>query len=498
MKRLIPVCFVVVIALLVAIYSYRSLFVTETDVTRARVVLPVVDSGELPDDENSHGDGYDMESLITLASGETLITAVTLDIDDDGYDDQVNVVKTTHSPYLTLVIALYNAAAMRYDRTMSLPTTISQVRGFSCTAMDVIGNHRNAIIYQGIAENGHSVLLIYSGSRSERGTFSLTLIGDFEADGTIFIQQLDRGEAYELSQAHGASFPVWVYTSEMSDGATVFDQVQTRYEWSEAEQQYVQMAQQRIPGSSIAEKELSRIQDGTVATFGRFLDGLWYKTEHTAGDNCYIFFDYSNAELIFHQGDSEEVYSWQNSNLRRNGMYFSSVNKSIENLQRRVDISLVSLNEIRVRIQDDVRMIIGESTLWDGDYRKMTAVAHVTTMPDSEAIQTLVGGVTWVSSDGARIRFDEAAYTVTGANVADNGRYMQLVVSGETLLQFRSNTDTPFFAGMYSVRYAKLKNGTQETDDTATVQLHPVSVNPAGFYRKEARPVTLRLVPSEQ
>ena len=500
MKRLILACFIAVIALLAAAYFTRRLFVTETDFTRARVVVPIVDtSDEAADDtENDYKDDYSIESFITLENGETLISAVTLDSDGDGYDDQLNVIKTATSPYLQLVLALYNVNTMRYDRTFTLPTRISQVRSFACTALDVTGNHHSAIVYQGITDNGHAILQIYNGSRSERGTFSLACIGDFEAEGTIFIQQLDRDESYELSRAKGTSFPVWVYTSELRDGSTIQDQVQTMYDWSDAEQMYVQVSQKRIAGSSIAEKELSRIQDGTVDTFARFLDGLWYKTENTAHTIRYVFFDYTNGELIFQSDDSEEVYSWQNSTLRRGGMYFSSVNKSIENLQRRVDISLVSLDEIRIRIQDDVRMLISESTLWDGSYRKLSNVQSAPSPAVAPAVQALVTGASWATGDSTIITFDDISYSVVGNGFSDSGRYMRVVVSGTTLLQFKSDTASPFFAGSYDVSFASEPVAGKAVEDTTTLLLRPVTVSPDGFYHKEVQPVTLRLVQQPQ
>lgn len=496
MKRLIPACFIAVIALLAVVYFSRHLFVAETDVTRARVVVPVVDSEADSGDgaDKGYNDAYDMDSFITLATGETLIGTVTMDVDADGYDDQINVIKTVSNPYLVLVIAIYNPATARYDRSLSLPTTITQVRSFVCTGMDVIGNHRSSIIYQGVSENGHSLLQIYNGYRTESGSLGLNLIGDFEADGTVFIQQLDRDESYELSRARGSSFPVWVYTSEPRAGSTVYDQVQTMYDWSEAEQQYVKKSQKRIAGSRLAEKELERIQDGTVATFGKFLDGLWYKTENSSDGIRYIFFDYGNSELIFQHGDSEEVYSWQNSNLRRGGMYFSSVNKSIESLQRRVDISLVSVSEIRVRIQDDVRMIIGESTLWDGNYRKMTTVMRAETPAVTEAVQALIVGSRYVTGDGLKITFDDVSYAATGPGFADSGRYMRFVVSGTTLLQFKSDTVTPFFTGSYEADFAQARHADNGAKDKKTVLLYAVSVTPEGFYRKDTTPITLHLV----
>ncbi|MCR5724918.1 MAG: pallilysin-related adhesin [Treponema sp.] len=512
MKRLIPALFIAVAALLAIAFLCRDMFESGTEVVRARVITPIVQANEDTQEKisSAYSDNWDDTSFIALSKDETLISTVSTDVDSDGYDDQINVVRSVNSQNLQLVFALYNAASTRYDRTLSLETNISQVRSFVCTGLDVIGRHRSSVVYQGVAENGHSVLRIYNGTRDKDGIFSLDLIGDFEADGTVFIQQIERDESYDASLARGSSFPVWVYTTEPRQGTSAYDQIQTMYNWSEREGQYVQVSQTRVAGSRIAAKELERIQDGTVETFARFLDGLWYKVDNSGSEVPYIFFDWAASELIFQQGDSEEVYSWQNSSLRRGGMYFSSVNKSIENLQRRVDISLISVDEVRIRIQDDVRMIIGESTLWDGNYKKMSSVTKLKGSVAKDSTQAFVEDSLWASEDGTRVRFTDSGYSTSASESADWGRFMRFTHSGLTFLQFRPDSTTPFFNGMYLPSYSKtMKTETslvrgkrvsveKEVDDVETVILHPVTVTPEGYFVKEASPITLHDITKEQ
>ncbi len=511
MKRLIPALFVAVAALLAAAFLCRDMFSAGTELERARTVIPIVQGQEEAQDKQpaEYDDSYAVTSFIALSKDETLISTITTDVDGDGYDDQINIIRTVANPNLALVIALYNPASTRYDRSLTLETPIAQVRSFMCSALDVVGNHHNAIVYQGIAENGHSVLRMYTGSRTKDGELTFTLIGDFDSEGTISIQQLERNESYELSRARGMSFPVWVYTTEARAGTNTFDQIQTMYNWSESEKQYVQVSQTRVAGSRITAKELERIQDGTVETFGRFLEGLWYKIDSSDSNLPYIFFDYENSEVIFQQGDSEEVYSWQNSNLRRGGMYFSSVNKSIENLQRRVDISLVSTDEVRIRIQDDVRMIIGESTLWDGNYKKMTAVSQPTPRTVVDSTDAFVEDSLWADENGMRVRFSENSYSATSSDQSDWGRFMSFTLDGVTFLQFRSDSGTPYLAGVYLPTYAKKTeietrvvrgkrvSEEKEVDDKSIVMLQPVAVSPDGYYEKEASALTLHDITKE-
>ncbi len=504
MKKTIPVIFIAVAAFLAVFLIARNVFIKDSGWSRSRVITPIVDSDELlRESRDNDYEEFEQTSFIELANDETLLNIVTMDIDSDGFDDQINIVKTSKSPFLGLIVGLYNPSSATYIRAAWIATTISQIRTFACTSLDVTGNHKNSLVYQGVTDNGHSVLCIFNGSRNRRNEFILTKIGDFEADGTIFIQQSERNESYELNQTKAPSFPVWVYASDGPEDSTRLDQIQTMYDWNEEEGKYTQVRQIRVTGSRIAAKELAKIQDGTVASFAKFLDGLWYKTDMTNGSMRCIFFDWNAHEIIFHYQDSEEVYSWLNSNLRRNGMYFSSINKSIENLQRRFDISLVNVDEIRIRIQDDVRMIIGESTLWDGNYKKLTAkiTPEKSDNESVKALDTLVKGPAWLSGDQSYFVFTQDSYKVEGEGFSDAGRFMVSTVSETKLLQFRSDTDTKYLNGWYIAGYGKIKKTETDRrgktkditlDDKETIVLHSVIVRPDGFFQTESQPVVLK------
>ena len=490
MKRLIPVIFVLAGAALALLFFSRNLFVVDKSISRAKVVVPIVGNPESEQKSSDYSDGLEHTSFIQLSNGETLVGTLEMDIDGDGADDQINMVKTTSSPYIVLIVGLYDSKTGTYTRSNYLATQITQMKTFACTSMDVIGNHKNSLVYQGVTDSGNVVLKIFEGTRNKNGEFVLKPIGDFEADGTIFIQQTPRPESYELSQSRGASFPVWVYTSDtknLGSDSTQLDQIQTMYEWSEDTHSYVATRTLRVSGNRVAAKELARIQDGTVATFGKFLEGLWYKTENTGSNIRYISFDYANSEIIFEYEDSEEVYSWLKSTLRRNGIYFSAVNKSIENLQRRFDISLVSTDEIKIKLQDDVRMLINESTQWDGNYKKFTAKEpeRAVATPQAECITRLIEQENWEANDHTILKFSETNYVATGKTSYDSGRFTTNEITGSTLIQFRSAHELPFFKENYLPSF-------QSEKDRDTILLNPVVISPEGFYKEQNAPVVLK------
>lgn len=506
MKRIIPVVFILTGAALIIFFFSRNLFVKENKISRARVVIPISGDEDANNKSNVYADNMEQTSFIQLSNGETLVGTLEMDIDGDTYDDQINMIKTSASPYIQLIVALYNPKSGNYERSNFIATTITQVKTFACTSLDVIGNHRKSLVYQGVADSGEVVLKIFEGSRGKNGEFLLTVIGDFVADGTVFIQQSPRSESYELSQTKGESFPVWVYTSDthsVSSNATQLDQIQTMYNWNEEKHAYEAVKTIRVAGNRVAAKELAKIQDGKVETFGNFLDGLWYKTENSGSNIRFISFDYPNSEIIFEYEDSEEVYSWLKSTLRHNGIYFSAVNKSIENLQRRFDISLVGIDEIKIKLQDDVRMLINESTLWDGNYKKFTSKEPQKPIEskEKECIQRLIEQSTWEATGGIILTFTDGEFSTAGNSLYGSGRFTRNEVKDSTILQFRSDEGTNFLSGYYLPEFQVSRREERDARgrvkeklvaDKDVVILHGISVSPQGFYKEQTSPIVLK------
>ena len=158
MKKIIPVIFVLVAAFLAVLFFSRNLFVKKTSISRSRVVIPIVGENSDSKKNNEYSDDFAQASFIQLSTGETLVGTLEMDIDGDGFDDQVNMVKTAASPYIVLIVALYNGKTGSYTRSNYLATEITQMKTFACTSIDVLGNHKNALVYQGVTDSGKVVL----------------------------------------------------------------------------------------------------------------------------------------------------------------------------------------------------------------------------------------------------------------------------------------------------------------------------------------------------
>ena len=458
-------------------------------------------SGSLNQSDESSGDvsiltGEKLVSLVPLQNGENLIRILTMDFDGDGYDDQVNAIKKAASETISLLVGLYNPSKSMYERKTIIDTDITNARTFSYSGMDLTGEHRTVLVYQGFAKSGESELLAYMIS-NENNQFALKKIADFKSDGTIFINQ---GDDFGSTAARSNAFPIWVHCSDKDRGNSQ-DQIQICYEWNKNLQEYVETKRNRLKGSLIQAKELSRIQDGTVETFASFLDGLWYKNEHKKGIR-YVFFDYGSKEIIFYKDDTEEVYQWAHSTLRSNGIYLSAVNQEIESLYRRIDVGLRNVDEVRIRIRDDVKMLITESTDWDGDYKKVSK-SSLSVIQKKKTVskgidnpsETLEKQKIWATSDGTKIVFASNSFRVNSPAAYDSGVYTNVKIMNETFIQFKSNVlqEKSMFKGLFKPSIEE-KKITGEKNFILT----PFKAQPDGVYSLDQRSIVLVPVKTEE
>lgn len=487
MKKLYIIIFCIIAIILCVLLIGRSKFFPEkSTITTSKVITPGSSSQDTQDIDKTKTDeqlnSTNLTAFVPMQSDETLIATHSSDINNDTYEDQIIAVKRANNPYIMVVVGLYSPKLTHYLRTCEIPTEITQVKTFTLTTLDITGERINTIIYTGFSDNNDSILQAYNGKISQDIGFELVQIADLKSNGTIFIEPVTRTAAYDMSLVSGQSYPIWVYSTDDENGQNTYDQIQSRYIWNSLEQKYLKDYETRVTGKKIATKELQRIQDGTVETFMAFLDGLWYKTSSKTGETRYLFFDKDQNEIIFLLDQIQEIYTTINSTLRRNGIYISTTNKSIQNLTRRLDISLVGTEEIRIKLRDDLRMLIGEETVWDGNYKKMTSRSSTnksTKQIDKNLIiKTLkTNKEPWRFSDGSSIEFLENKFIIQKENTTQEGTFFLVESNEKILIQCKSN-NTALPDGFYSINIID----DNKKSSVKILELIPANVNLTGHY----------------
>lgn len=465
--------------LAIFIFSKNTQKTNEEEKIYTRVIKPASQKQKkvTEDTQEEEIDNDEPVSLIELYPDETLLNAISVDINGDSFDDQIISIKRAGNSTIFLLTGLYNTRTRKYQRVSEINTGISQVKTFSFSIIDVIGTHTNTLVYTGNTDKNETTLKVLLPDPGIFG-FKYETIADFTADGTIFIQQIERNDSYLYMQTNGESFPIWVYSSDTNSKS--LDQIQTMYKWSDEEKYYVKVSESRVTGKKIAAAELQRIQDGTPETFEKFLTGLWYKSTSTDNSLQYIFFDAENDEIIFATDTTQEIYIWTTTSIRRNGAYLTSQNKSISNLIRRFDIALNGIDEIRIKVNDDVKMSILQETLWDGTYKKTTLKKLQTSKPQTESIfKTIQNNKNqWITANSIDIEILEGTFKIESATWTSKGAISQVKIEEQELLQFRTLEGNSFLEGFYLPTFEteKINEKTQQT-----LTLSPVQVKTSGF-----------------
>lgn len=483
MKRLVLIIFVIVgISLGLIFFMEDSTENTSQGVTRSQTIIPQTTAQKQETVEVQIEDTDDsLVSLVPLHSDETLLATLSVDFDGDGYDDQINSLKKMTSPYIQILVGLYNPYKGQYERSAIIDTEIIQTRTFSYTSMDFVGTHKNFLMYSGFLENNDSVMKLFSPEKQDTGLV-MNVVGDFRSDGTIFVQQLERHESYESQKANGVSFPVWVYRSDTSSGQNSLDQIQTRYVWNENSGKYVKDTETRVQESKSNSSALNKILDGTLASFKNHLEGLWYFTNSNQGQ--YMFFNPREEEIIFQADNAQEVYTWVSSTLRRNGIYITAINSSITNLTRRIDITVTGTDEIKVRNQDDVLMTISEKSLWDGEYKKQPVFTPTKNAQPQEILHLLEGQQHWLVEGVTQMEITNGTYK---SNMI-SGMMTSTFCNDQEVIQVRGSVGAPFYnqeAYLASVEH------DPDTKMLKAVRLSPVKISPLGIEDLGGNPIRL-------
>ena len=513
-SKTVPVLFVLAAALIAGIFFVSKKMGSKNEKSSARgarIVTPKSASSSSSETEttSSSFETEKYETFVPLYSGETLISTLTIDINNDGYDDEVIIVRKASSQNLWVVAAIIDAESGFYERLEPIETQFTRTRTFSYMGMDVTGEHKNALVYQGLEDDGNYVMEIYL-CVEERGQWVLRNIGDFSCDGTVFIQQTERSESYALALSKGESFSVWVYKSDSTEKDTANgkstvgqNQIQQEYKWNPSSQKYQLAREIYVNAGRLAATELSRIQDGTVETFASFLEGLWYKTSNSDGYIRYMYFNYPGNEIIQLYKDTQEVYEWEDSKLRHNGIYLTAVNADIMNLHRRFDIALVNTDEIKITLRDDINLIINENTLWDGNYKKMSLQGSfgdaLDAAEENEFKRELHKDAAWITPDSSMtIKFHDYTYTMENGGLLDNGIYSIEKIGTYDVIQFRSDLENSVLGEVYSMAFGtktitetvKRKTVEKVVTDYDTITFTPVKITTNDCFAAEGKTYT--------
>ena len=213
-----------------------------------------------------------------------------------------------------------------------------------------------------------------------------------------------------------------------------------------------------------------------------------------------MYFNYPSNEIIQLYKDIQEVYEWEDSKLRHNGIYLTAVNADIMNLHRRFDIALVNTDEIKITLRDDINLIISENTQWDGNYKKMslqnTFGESAAAEEKSVYLKELQKGDVWKTADAAiALSFGDFTYSLLNGGLTENGVYSVDKIGAYNVIQFRSDSENSILAETYSMEFGtkvitetiKKKTVEKVVTDYDTITFTPVKLTSTDCFAIEGK-----------
>jgi hypothetical protein len=389
-----------------------------------------------------------VNAKIPLKEGESIVAVLTQDLDGDMVDEQILAHRRALEPDSPVFISYieFDQALGGYRLIWSAPTVVARPGTVSVYTQDLIGDRSICILVSGMDSNGEQTLTVFrtGGSKSPRGDSApqesgFAKIAELRTDGSIQVQEAERSQAYYTGLSRGQSFPIVTYGRD-PNSANILDQVERLYTYSSARGGYEQARTTRIPGSQIEQRRVRELLNGGKEKFEEFVTGLWYyvSPQGTVDNRQYIYFDPSGAEIIFYGEEIQQVFHWQNSSATRHGLYIASQNISVTTLRRFLDLELESMDSIRVKVFEDIRLKIYVTAPWDGSYRRAGTTETAAALSEHPNRVLPYVDASYDGSIGRIVFSPDGSYSLaSGGSVQKQGRYAFFMLDNQELLELR-------------------------------------------------------------
>ncbi|MDR2158481.1 MAG: pallilysin-related adhesin [Treponema sp.] len=416
---------------------------------QTRIIIPQETQTGGGDSEESERMAYEdrMSTKVPLEEQEVIVAVLTGDFNEDPMEEQFiayrNLLEIESPVYLTY--AEYDESTKSYRRIWNAATAATRPGTISLYTQDLVGDRSVCVILTGMNGQREHTMTIFrrntgsSAARTRRPADDpgqpFSRIAELRIDGSILVQETERSRAYQLGHTHGQSFNIAAYGRDYESG-NILDQVELTYAFNSANGLYEQTGITRIPGSQIEQRRLKELLSGTPGVFENFISDLWYYVgpEGTVDSRQYIYFDPAKRELVFFGDEAQQVFTWQNSSSTRYGIYISSQNISVTTLRRFLDIELESLDSIRVRVIEDVRLKLGVNNSWDGSYRRAGTAGKRAARSGGGVFSI---DALYDSSMGKIRFFRDGTYELSSEHAVQRGRYIFFEANGQRLLELR-------------------------------------------------------------
>ena len=443
MKKLFYIFCIVAVFVIIGILMYQRIIRERHQVIpqSAQTIIPVASQSQQQTSSSEYVQ-ENTQSVITLLSDEILIDDVPVDINGDNKEDKIVAAKKLSDQFIYLLIFLQDNTAQTFTRTAELKTEATHAKTFSVYTLTVQEYQYPIIVYNGMNADNMQVFGMYAAETDEDTITQINSLAGIQADSQIIVKN-DRDDSI-------SDYTISAYYSD-SDAPNTLNQIEKQYTWNAVKKIFEQTREVKIPGKRIESQFLKKFQAGDSNAFQEFLEGLWYQPAAKQGQNRSIFFNRAENEIIFSVNNMQELFTIDSVIPRRFGIYFSTKNASISSIHRRIDIELLGIDEVHIRVIDDIaRLKIGVASNWDGTYRKINNTVREaqndTAYDDTRQLLT-ADGKTWINAEGDSLYFGDNSYCLSQDTAQSSGWYTILPIKDTAVLQLKDTENRErFFA----------------------------------------------------
>jgi hypothetical protein len=413
----------------------------------------------------------------------TVLQIINVNLDQDPDEEQVIAVKRVTdvgSPVRLMVVDADPARGTYYFPSWETDTSATDIRVFSLSARDIIGDHSLQIVANGMNEAGKLTLDVFRLLPPSQGKgLVYRPVCQLVAD-EITLDESERPDSYATDPKPGASFPVVAYLRD-PDSQNVMDLVRIRYSWNPAEGRYVPGAAEKIPGEEVQQAQLKSLFTGSgEQAFEQFISGSWVQVVKDSYASI-ITFDPIGRKISLSSGNTQEAYLWRES-LRTIYNTLRAVGENETVLQIRLirtfSITVNDPNTITVTIRSndsDESSTVTYTKLNDDIRQKLID------RPDAQVILSpLALSGRYTGRQGMTIDFQAPRLSWSDGAGQRTGSYVLFSVGAGTILstRFRSAAGEPDFVSSWLVGF---KEKRDSTSTTRTLTLSPVQLTVNGY-----------------
>jgi hypothetical protein len=413
----------------------------------------------------------------------TVRQVINVNLDQDADEEQVIAVKKIAdmgSPVRILVVDADPARGTYYFQSWDSDTSATDIRVFSLSARDLIGDHSLQIVASGMNEAGRLTLDVFRLLPPSPGKGLLYRpVCQLVAD-EISVEESERPDSYTTDPKPGTSFPIVAYLRD-PDSHNVMDLVRIHYLWNAAEGRYVPGTAEKMPGEEVQQAQLRTLFTGSgEQAFEQFISGSWVQVVKDTYASI-ITFDPVARRISLSSGNTQEAYLWRESHRTiYNRLLVVGENETVLQIQliRTFSITVNDPNTITVTIigNDSGESPTVSFTKVSDDIRQ-----KLIDRPDAQAVlSSLALSGRYSGRQGVAVDFQAPRLTWADRDGQRAGTYVLFSFGGATILSIRFHTETgdPDQISSWLVDYKERKDPISET---RTLNLSPVKLTVNGY-----------------